>query len=37
MGSALRMMSVPPDAPGTLNVKVEPPVPAAPPLERREG
>jgi cell division protein FtsI (penicillin-binding protein 3) len=37
MGSALRMMSVPPDAPGTLNVKVEPPVPAPPPQERREG
>ncbi len=33
MGSALRMMSVPPDAPGTLNVKADPP--AVAPQEKR--
>jgi cell division protein FtsI (penicillin-binding protein 3) len=30
MGAALRMMSVPPDAPGTLNVMAPPAAPAAP-------
>jgi cell division protein FtsI (penicillin-binding protein 3) len=30
MGAALRMMSVPPDAPGTLNVMAPPPAPAGP-------
>ncbi len=30
MGAALRMMSVPPDAPGTLNVMAPPPAPSGP-------
>ena len=36
MGSALRMLSVPPDAPGTMNVKVDP-SPALTPAKGVEG